>query len=162
MELSTPAGDEGVDRAATHTPTDQRTDGPELDHVGVLVRDLPSAEAAWADRFNVGVVRRFEAPGLDLSAVFLDVRGALIELYTLHDEVALDRVLGARRAAFDHVALRLWGPGGPDLSDCLIRGPGRPEPIAEPIALGGAMHRWTEPPGIDVLLQLITPALEEE
>jgi hypothetical protein len=156
MQLSTPAGDESTGRRAD---ADKRTGSPELDHVGVLVRDLPSAVAAWADRFDVGVVRRFEAPSLDLSAVFLDVRGAEIELYTLHDEAALERTLGARHAALDHVALRLRGPG-PELSDCLIRGPGRPEPIVEPIHLGGAMHVWTEPPGIDVLLQLITPAAD--
>jgi hypothetical protein len=129
---------------------------PELDHVGVLVRDLPSAVAAWADRFNVGVLRRFESSALDLSAVFLDVAGAAIELYTLHDEAGLDRALGVRASALDHVALRLSGPAGPELSGCVIRGPGRPDPIAAPIHLAGAMHVWTEPPGIDVLLQLIT------
>lgn len=157
MQLSTPADDEGAGRAAA---ADKRTDGPELDHVGVLVRDLRAAVAAWADRFDVGVVRRFEAPHLDLSAAFLDISGAAVELYTLRDEAALDRVLGARPAALDHVALRLPGPDGPVLTDCLIRGPGRPEPIAAPIQLGGAMHVWTEPPGIDVLLQLITPSAE--
>lgn len=157
MQPNTPAGNASAGRP---TNTDKRTDSPELDHVGVLVRDLPSAVAAWVDRFDVGVVRRFEAPNLDLSAVFLGISGAAIELYTLHDEAALDRVLGARPAALDHVALRLRGPGGPELSGCLIRGPGRPEPIAAPIHLAGAMHVWTEPPGIDVLLQLITPSAE--
>ncbi|GAA5149432.1 hypothetical protein GCM10023321_13270 [Pseudonocardia eucalypti] len=157
MQSRTPAGNES---AGQSTNADKRTDSPELDHVGVLVRDLPSAVAAWVDRFNVDVFRRFEAPDLELSAVFLDVAGAAIELYTLHDEAALDRALGARPAALDHVALRLRGPGGPELSGCVIRGPGRPEPIAAPIQLAGAMHVWTEPPGIDVLLQLITPSAE--
>lgn len=157
MQLSTPAGNESAGRP---TDADARTGSPELDHVGVLVRDLPSAVAAWADRFDVGVARRIEVPDLDLSAVFLDVRGAAIELYTLHDEAALDRALDARPAALDHVALRLRGPGGPELSGCLIRGPGRPDPIAAPIHLAGATHVWTEPPGIDVLLQLITPSAE--
>lgn len=157
MRSSTDVGNASAGRPAD---ADRPTGSPELDHVGVLVRDLPAAVAAWADRFDVGVVRRFEAPDLDLSAVFLGISGAAIELYTLHDEAALDRVLGARPAALDHVALRLRGPGGPELSGCLIRGPGRPEPIAAPIHLGGATHVWTEPPGIDVLLQLITPSAE--
>lgn len=157
MQPSTQAGRANAGRP---TDTDKPTDGPELDHVGVLVRDLPAAVAAWADRFDVGVVRRFEAPDLDLSAVFLGISGAAIELYTLHDEAALDRALGERPAALDHVALRLQGPGGSELSGCLIRGPGRPEPIAAPIHLAGAMHVWTEPPGIDVLLQLITRSLD--
>jgi catechol 2,3-dioxygenase-like lactoylglutathione lyase family enzyme len=157
MQRSTPTGNEGAGQPAH---AGKGTNSPELDHVGVLVRDLPAAVAAWAERFNVGVVRRFEAPDLDLSAVFLDVAGAAIELYTLHDDAALDRTLGARPATLDHVALRLRGPDGPELSGCVIRGPGRLEPIAAPIHLAGAMHVWTEPPGIDVLLQLITPSVD--
>ena len=131
---------------------------PRLDHIGVLVRDLDSALTHWSDRFGVGVARRVEVPVMDISAVFLDLSGAEVELYTIHDLDALDAALEGAPAKLDHVALRLHDADGPELAGCAIRGPGRAEPIAAPILLGDATHVWTEPPGIDVLLQLIRPS----
>ena len=95
---------------------------------------------------------------MDLSAAFLNVSGAEVELYTMHDVGALDLALGGAPAKLDHLALRLLHADGPELAGCAIRGPGRPEPIAAPIPMGDATHVWTEPPGIDVLLQLIRPS----
>jgi len=95
---------------------------------------------------------------MSLSAAFLNVSGAEVELYTMHDVDALDMALGGAPAKLDHLALRLHHPDGPELAGCAIRGPGRPEPIAAPIPMGDATHVWTEPPGIDVLLQLIRPS----
>ena len=129
-----------------------------LDHVGILVRDLDSARTHWSDRFGVEVARTAEFPAMGISAVFLDVSGAAVELYTLHDPAALDAVLAGTPAKLDHIALRLSDADGPELAGCAIRGPGRPEPIEAPILLGDATHVWTEPPGIDVLLQLIRPS----
>jgi catechol 2,3-dioxygenase-like lactoylglutathione lyase family enzyme len=130
---------------------------PRLDHVGILVRDLDSALTHWSARFGVGVARKVEVPVMDISAVFLSVSGAEIELYTIHDLDALDAALDGTPAKLDHVALRLQHADGPELAGCAIRGPGRAEPIEAPILLGEATHVWTEPPGIDVLLQLIRP-----
>ncbi|WP_396936659.1 VOC family protein [Mycolicibacterium sp.] len=129
-----------------------------LDHVGILVRDLDSARTHWCDRFGVEVARTVDVPAMSLSAAFLNVAGAEVELYTVHDEDALDAALGGAPAKLDHVALRLHRADGPELVGCAIRGPGRADPIAEPILMGDATHVWTEPPGIDVLLQLIRPA----
>ncbi|WGY00437.1 VOC family protein [Nocardioides sp. QY071] len=131
---------------------------PRLDHVGILVRDLESTLASWCSRFGVDVARRVEVASMDLSAAFLDISGAEVELYAIRDQEVLAAALGGAPARIDHIALRLPGADGPELADCVIRGPGRPEPIAAPIRLGDATHVWTEPPGIDVLLQLIRPS----
>lgn len=95
---------------------------------------------------------------MNISAVFLNVSGAEVELYTVHDLDTLDAALDGAPAKLDHVALRLHHADGPELAGCAIRGPGRAEPIAAPIRMGDATHAWTEPPGIDVLLQLIRPS----
>lgn len=95
---------------------------------------------------------------MSISAAFLSFWGAEVELYTIHDLDALDAALDGAPAKLDHVALRLHHAGGHELAGCAIRGPGRAEPIAAPIVLGDASHAWTEPPGIDVLLQLIMPS----
>ncbi|MFN3002421.1 VOC family protein [Mycolicibacterium wolinskyi] len=129
-----------------------------LDHVGILVRDLDFARTQWCDRFGVEVARTVDVPDMGISATFLNVSGAEVELYTVHDPDALDAALGGAPAKLDHVALRLHHADGPELVGCAIRGPGRADPIAAPILMGDATHVWTEPPGIDVLLQLIRPA----
>ncbi|MHA6631601.1 VOC family protein [Pseudonocardia sichuanensis] len=139
-------------------PENSSTSPPRLDHVGILVRDLDSAVAHWSSRFGVEVARTVEAPAMSISAAFLDVSGAEVELYTVHDTDALDAALDGAPAKLDHVALRLHHADGPELAGCAIRGPGRPDPIVAPILLGDATHVWTEPPGIDVLLQLIRPS----
>ncbi len=130
---------------------------PRLDHVGILVRDLDSALTQWGARFGVGVARRVEVAATGISAAFLDISPAQVELYTIDDGNALDAALEGTAAKLDHIALRLHRADGPELAGCAIRGPGRTEPIAAPILLGDATHVWTEPPGIDVLLQLIRP-----
>lgn len=130
---------------------------PRLDHVGILVRDLDSALAHWSHRFGVEVARSVEVPAMSLRAVFLNVSGAEVELYTLHDLEALEKALDGEPAKLDHLALRLHHADGSELAGCAIRGPGRPEPIGAPILMGESTHVWTEPPGIDVLLQLIRP-----
>jgi hypothetical protein len=94
---------------------------------------------------------------MSISAVFLDIFGAEVELYTVRDPNALDTALDGASAKLDHIALRLSDADGPELAGCAIRGPGRAEPITAPVVLGDATHVWTEPPGIDVLLQLIRP-----
>ena len=132
-------------------------DPPRLDHVGILVRDLDSTFRHWSDRFGVEVARTVEASAMGISAVFLNVSGAEVELYTLHDPDALDAALQGAPAKLDHVALRLPTADGPELAGCAIRGPGRPDPIGEPIQMGDAAPVWAEPPGSDVLLQLIRP-----
>jgi catechol 2,3-dioxygenase-like lactoylglutathione lyase family enzyme len=124
---------------------------PRLDHVGILVRDLDSAVAHWSGRFQVEVARTVEAPTMSISAAFLNVSGAAV------DTDALDAALEGASAKLDHVALRLHHADGPELAGCAIRGPGRPDPLVAPILMGDTTHVWTEPPGIDVLLQLIRP-----
>ncbi|WP_029106506.1 VOC family protein [Mycobacterium sp. URHD0025] len=131
---------------------------PRLDHVGILVRDLDSALTHWSNRFGIEVARAVDVPAMSISAAFLNVGGAEVELYTLHDLDALDVALDGAPAKLDHVALRLHRADGPELAGCAIRGPGRAEPIDAPILMGDATHVWTEPPGIDVLLQLIRPS----
>jgi len=131
---------------------------PRLDHVGILVRDLDSALAHWSNRFGVEIARSVEVADMSLRAAFLNFPGVEVELYTLNDLEALEIALDGAPAKLDHLALRLHRAGGPELAGCAIRGPGRPEPIDAPILMGDATHVWTEPPGIDVLLQLIRPS----
>ena len=139
-------------------PPGPPSDGlPRLDHVGILVRDLDSALRHWSARFGVGIARNVEVPAMGISAAFLNISGAEVELYTIGDRDALDAALAGTPAKLDHIALRLHRADGSELAGCAIRGPGRAEPIAAPILLGDATHVWTEPPGIDVLLQLIRP-----
>jgi catechol 2,3-dioxygenase-like lactoylglutathione lyase family enzyme len=134
-------------------------EGPRLDHVGVLVRDLEAASAHWESRFGLPVASTFEAPSLNIRAAFLALPTSTIELYTIDEPTALQRALGGASAKIDHLALRFGDELEElDLRGCALRGPGRPDRIVEPFRIAGSDHVWTEPPGIDVLLQLITPA----
>ncbi len=131
---------------------------PRLDHVGILVRDMEHTLAQWQSRFGVSVASTFEAPSLDIRATFLALASAKIELYTIDEPEILDRALGGASAKIDHIALR-FGTALSDveLSGCTIRGPGRSDAVSAPFQIAGSDHIWTEPPGINVLLQLITP-----
>lgn len=132
---------------------------PQLDHVGILVRDLELATTQWQRRLNVTIAHTFEAPAFDIRATFLAIASAKIELYTIDDSKVLDLALGSASARLDHIALRFADNASEVvLSGCTIRGPGRPEPIEAPLRIADSDHIWIEPPGIDVLLQLITPA----
>ena len=132
---------------------------PRLDHVGVLVRDLEAVADQWQRRFGLTVASAFEAASLDLRALFLTAGASTIELFTIDEPAALDLALGRAQARIDHIALRFGDAMGDHaLTGCTIRGPGRPDRIEEPFRIGDSDHLWTEPPGIDVLLQLITPA----
>lgn len=134
---------------------------PRLDHVGVLVRDLDAVAGQWQDRFGLSVASAFDAPALDLRARFLTAGAATIELFTIDEPAALARALGRAPARIDHIALRFDSSlGDLDLTGCTLRGPGRPDLIEEPFLVAGSEHVWTEPPGIDVLLQLIAPAVK--
>lgn len=130
---------------------------PRLDHIGVLVRDLEKVADEWQSRFGLSVASTFEAPALNIRAAFLALAPATIELFTIDEPAALDNALGGAPARIDHIALRFQDTMDDlDLRGCAIRGPGRPHRINEPFLIAGSEHVWTEPPGIDVLLQLIT------
>lgn len=136
-----------------------KDESPQLDHVGVLVRDLELAAEQWQRRFDLSITSTFEAPALNIRATFLALGSSTIELFTIDEPEALNRELGTTAARIDHVALRFGQAlGDRHLRGCTIRGPGRPDPIDEPFHIAGSDHVWTEPPGIDVLLQLIAPA----
>ena len=131
---------------------------PRLDHVGVMVRDLDAVAHQWQSRFGVAVASTFEAPALNIRATFLDLATATIELFTIDEPRALDAALGDVPAKIDHIALRFdQAMDDLDLTGCTIRGPGRPDQIETAFQIAGSEHVWTAPPGIDVLLQLITP-----
>lgn len=131
---------------------------PRLDHVGVLVRNLGVTSIQWQRRFGLSISSTFEAPALNIRATFFALGSATIELFTIDDPPALSDALGREPAKIDHIALRFdKSLGEVDLSGCTIRGPGRPDRIDGPFQIAGSDHVWTEPPGIDVLLQLITP-----
>ncbi|WP_174552643.1 hypothetical protein [Nocardia speluncae] len=132
---------------------------PRLDHVGVLVRDLEQASAQWQSRFAVPITSTFEAPALNIRATFFNLGSAKIELYTIDEPKTLEYALGSAPAKIDHIALAFGASlSDADLNGCTIRGPGRPDPISSPFRIGSSDHIWTEPPGIDILLQLITPS----
>jgi len=144
--------------APSQDPDQGSQQPPRLDHVGVMVRDLDAVADQWQSRFGVPVVSTFEAPALNLRAVFLDLTTVTVELFTVDEPQALDAALGDASATVDHIALRFDRlMGDLDLTGCTIRGPGRPDLIEKPFEIAGSEHVWTAPPGIDVLLQLITP-----
>lgn len=131
---------------------------PRLDHVGVMVRNLEAAAEQWQRRFGLSVSSTFEAPALNIRASFFTLASATIELFTIDEPTALSNALGHEPAKIDHIALRFnKSLGEVDLRGCTIRGPGRPDRIDGPFQIAGSDHVWTEPPGIDVLLQIITP-----
>lgn len=132
-------------------------DAPRLDHVGVMVRNLEATANQWQRRFGLSISSNFEAPALNIRASFFALASATIELFTIDDPKALSDALGRESAKIDHIALRFdKSLGEVDLTGCAIRGPGRPDRIDGPFQIGGSDHVWTEPPGIDVLLQIIT------
>lgn len=134
------------------------TSPPMLDHVGVMVRDLDSASDHWKSRFGLNVDSVFAAPSLNIRATFFVLGSAKIELFTIDEERALEAALGDGAAKIDHIALRFeQSPTDSVLSGCTIRGPGRPDRIDQPFRIAGLDHVWTEPPDINILLQLITP-----
>lgn len=138
-------------------PEQESQQPPQLDHVGVMVRDLDAVAHQWQSRFGVPIASTFEAPALNLRATFLDLTTATIELFTIDEPKALNAALGDASAKFDHIALRFdQAMGDLDLTGCTIRGPGRPDQIEAPFQIAGSEHVWTAPPDIDVLLQLIT------
>ena len=135
---------------------------PRLDHVGVMVRNLEATSNQWQRRFGLSISSTFEAPGLNIRASFFALASATIELFTIDDPTALSDALGRESAKIDHIALRFdKSLGEIALRGCNIRGPGRPDRIDGPFQIAGSDHVWTEPPGIDVLLQLITPGTAE-
>jgi hypothetical protein len=152
-----------ADYSAPSPPeTTSESDGPHLDHVGVLVRDLEVASAQWQRRLNASIAHTFDAPSFAIRARFLATASAKIELFTIDDPAALNAELGDAQAKIDHIALRFAaGTDAIDLTGCTIRGPGRPDPIESPIRIADSHHAWVEPPGIDVLIQLITPAVHQ-
>jgi hypothetical protein len=124
-----------------------------------MVRDLDAVAHQWQSRFGIAVASTFEAPSLNLRATFLDLAVATIELFTIDEPTALGAALGHEAAKIDHIALRFdTSMTEIDLTGCAFRGPGRPGLIERPFQIAGSDQVWTEPPGIDVLLQLITPA----
>jgi hypothetical protein len=148
-----------IDLSPSSPSDDARKDStPRLDHVGILVRDLELATTHWQSRFNVSIAHTFQAPSLAIRATFLAIASANVELYTIDDPDVLDLALGGASAKLDHIALRFDGNTSElDLAGCTIRGPGRPDPIGAPFIIADSEHVWTEPPGIGILLQLITP-----
>ncbi|MFJ2759801.1 VOC family protein [Nocardioides sp. NPDC087217] len=131
---------------------------PRLDHVGIMVRDLEATSNQWQKRFGLSIASTFEAPALNIRASFFSLTSASIELFTIDEPAALSNALGCESAMIDHIALRFDKPlGEVILGGCTIRGPGRPDRIDGPFKIAGSDHVWTEPPGIDVLLQLIAP-----
>ncbi|MCF8607565.1 VOC family protein [Gordonia sp. HY442] len=144
-------------RSASPT-TNSGISAPQVDHVGILVRDLESVTREWERRLNVTVAYTFTEPSLAIRAKFLATESARIELYTIDDPEVLDVELGQASAKIDHVALRIVSfQDDVDLSGCTIRGPGRPHPIEGPIRIADSEHLWVEPTGIDVVLQIIAP-----
>ncbi|WP_179657354.1 VOC family protein [Nocardioides panzhihuensis] len=135
---------------------------PRLDHVGIMVRNLEASSNEWQRRFGLSISSTFEAPALNIRASFFALASATIELFTIDEPTALSDALGHESAKIDHIALRFdKSLGEVDLRGCTIRGPGRPDRIDGPFQIAGSDHVWTEPPGIDVLLQLIAPGTAE-
>jgi catechol 2,3-dioxygenase-like lactoylglutathione lyase family enzyme len=121
----------------------------EIDHIGVLVRDIEQASAFARDVLGLGEpVTSFEAPEHGLAGTFFQAGSAKIELFTL-EETDAGRLPDGQPANLDHIAVvvddldavkeRLEA-GGVQFS-----GPASSTAIDTPVDLRGKRHLWTKP-----------------
>jgi len=134
----------------------------QIDHVGVVVRDLAAATAFARDVLGLGdPAVEFEAPEHGLAGAFFGLGGARLELFTLAG-AGEDRLAAGAAGTIDHVAVQVADLDAERerLSAHGVRftGPGGGAHIDEPIALRGSRHLWTDPATSGgYRLQLIEP-----
>lgn len=135
----------------------------DLDHVGLIVRDLDASVARARASFDLPIARTAMLEQWGVEAVYLGEGTGSLELFTLADAALRDARLAGGEQRLDHVCYRV------DDLEALARtlraagvrftGPDRQGEIDEPIQLGTTLHYWTQPQSSGGLaLQLSQPA----
>lgn len=78
-----------------------------VNHVGIVVSDLPSAERLLGELFGLDCVRRVEAPELSVQAAFYRCGDIDLELVGVTDPDERDRRLGGHgvQGRIEHIAI---------------------------------------------------------
>ena len=135
----------------------------ELDHVGLIVRDLDASVTRARASFDLPVARTATLERWGVEAVYLGEGTGSLELFTLADATLRDARLAGADERLDHVCFRVADLEA--LASTLraagvrFTGPDRQGEIDEPIQLGATLHYWTVPQSSGGLaLQLSQPA----
>ncbi len=114
-----------------------------LDHIGVVVADLPATCELMKELFGLQPTRTVEVDSKNLTAVFFDFGGVAIEFIELRDASARRQRLGdAGMARIEHIALRVE-----DLAAAVenLRRAGVVMTDPAPVEAGGRRSHWTDP-----------------
>ena len=135
----------------------------ELDHVGLIVRDLDASVAQARASFGMPIARTATLERWGIEAVYLGEGTGSLELFTLADAALGEERLAGADQRLDHVCFRVADlaalAGTLRLAGVRFCGPDRRDEIDEPIALGTTLHYWTLPATSGGLaLQLSQPA----
>jgi methylmalonyl-CoA/ethylmalonyl-CoA epimerase len=79
----------------------------DLDHIGLLVRDLDAAVARTQQAFGLPIARTSHNAETGFSAVFLGEGRGSLEIFTIKDPTLLAERLGEDDERIDHVAYRV-------------------------------------------------------
>jgi methylmalonyl-CoA/ethylmalonyl-CoA epimerase len=84
-----------------------------VDHIGIVVRDLDEAVAAYSKGLGIEVERRAEVPAIQLKIAILKVGGMEIELLQYQDpEHPLVRSLNVQQPGLHHIGYAVEGLEG--------------------------------------------------
>jgi methylmalonyl-CoA/ethylmalonyl-CoA epimerase len=121
----------------------------DLDHVGLIVRDLEASVARARASFGLPVARTATLERWGVEAVYLGEGTGSLELFTLADPALSEGRLAGADERLDHVCFRVADlaalAGTLRAAGVRFTGPDRQGEIDEPIDLGGTMHYWTLP-----------------
>jgi methylmalonyl-CoA epimerase len=82
--------------------------GIALDHIGIAVADLPAAERVYTDTLGGRVIAREELDADQVRVVFVELRGALVELLAPSGSGGpLSRFLDSRGEGLHHLAFEV-------------------------------------------------------
>jgi len=121
----------------------------ELDHVGMIVRDLDASVARARASFGLPIARTATLERWGVEAVFLGEGTGSLELFTLADAALSDARLAGADERLDHLCFRVADlealASTLRVAGVRFSGPDRQGEIEEPIELGASLHYWTVP-----------------
>jgi methylmalonyl-CoA/ethylmalonyl-CoA epimerase len=127
----------------------------DLNHVGIMVRDLDQAEAFATRVLGLPIVNRIAAPEHGMRAIFVSCGTGLIEFVEFSDPELLGRRLGDQVATIDHIALSVADLDGTVLA---LAEHGVETASPEPVVLpSGRIHFTKADSSGGIIWQLIEP-----
>ncbi|MDQ6899485.1 MAG: VOC family protein [Candidatus Dormibacteraeota bacterium] len=111
-----------------------------LDHVGVVVADLPGAQRFLSEVLGLQLDREVDASAIGRRGVFYKCGDVEIELIQELDPAARDRVLEGAQAKIDHLALTV-----DSLAETMASLEAKGVSFGRgPVEIGGRQNAWTE------------------